>query len=777
MDFTELAAILAALVVRQAAEGRELPPGPASAYRPATGAFTAQVLDEICDRIREMAQDEGEVLVALGALERTPASEHAQATFIGHLAGLFASDPVFPAQIFLSLHQIADFRTCERELVIHVADLDSADGPWRPLFTIELPLTDPELGRMTPPTVPFVGRGEDRKIGLTTLEERSGKVVVLAVVGPSGYGRTEFARVMAHEMAMGRTCGVRLEISLIVPDPAAPEAPSRKSTEDALLELLLLLGVRLTDVPPGQYERQALYRSRIDGLRPFLLLDDVQSMRQAEPLLPPRDAAVVITTDREPASFQGRCLPLSRLESADAVALFKAAIGQPISTLAETNAMLKIARLCNAVPFALAIMAGRLTEMQSPGALAVDLENTLRTRVKCSPETAAMTVALAELDRPESQILYSVALVGAPVLDLRIICAASGLRASTVRKATERLVALRLLQPYGRPQHSEPQWRLWRLHPLLAEHLRETAPTAVTSRREQIIGGVATLYARRIQALSRLLDLPAASGDPALHDWAAAQSERQLDTLLALLRTAAATRLRQSAHTLSLAVLHLVEHLGEAPDTQRCTENVIKAARSIDDPELESSAFDILGDHAASRDQERRAEDYYRRADQLRDEAERPAPHEEPGTSRTDYGDTGPEGARPAGDRPTPNRRENRGYRGGPEADDPEPGERDRGGPKGTRTTNGRPEHGGSEGHDPTGGDHPRRRGPRSHRRASGEPRRPRRPSPVDEGGSGGGGGESSAGGASAIRVKQAVADARGDTARPQSATTFGSRP
>ena len=113
-------------------------------------------------------------------------------------------------------------------------------------------------------------------------------------------------------------------------DPGQPVPPG-----DALAGFLRALGMAGPDIPPGEDERAAAYRSLLDGRRVLVVLDNAASVEQVRPLLPGCPSCLVVVTSRDSlaglvARHGARRLDLDILPLADAVGLLRTLIGDRV---------------------------------------------------------------------------------------------------------------------------------------------------------------------------------------------------------------------------------------------------------------------------------------------------------------------------------------------------------------------------------------------------------------------------------------------------------------
>jgi DNA-binding SARP family transcriptional activator len=186
---------------------------------------------------------------------------------------------------------------------------------------------------------------------------RATAAVISAVSGTAGVGKTALAVHWAHQAA-GRFGGGQLYVNLRGYDPGQPVTAA-----EALAGFLRALGVPGPDIPAGEDERAARYRSLLAGQQMLILLDNAADERQVRPLLPASPGSLVLVTSRSllaglAAADGARLLSLDVLTRAEAVQLLTARLGAGRAA-AEPAAVEDIAGLCACLPLALAVAAAR----------------------------------------------------------------------------------------------------------------------------------------------------------------------------------------------------------------------------------------------------------------------------------------------------------------------------------------------------------------------------------------------------------------------------------
>ena len=188
--------------------------------------------------------------------------------------------------------------------------------------------------------------------------EAPGTVVISAIGGTAGVGKTALAVYWAHQAA-GRFPDGQLHVNLrgFGPSdiPVAPDAAVRGFLDG--------LGVPPERIPVGPDAQAGLYRSLVADRRMLIVLDNARDEAQVRPLLPASPGCLVLVTSRNQlsglaAADGARMLSLDVLAHEEAVQLLTARLG-PGRVGAEPGAVDEIASLCAHLPLALAVAAAR----------------------------------------------------------------------------------------------------------------------------------------------------------------------------------------------------------------------------------------------------------------------------------------------------------------------------------------------------------------------------------------------------------------------------------
>jgi DNA-binding SARP family transcriptional activator/Tfp pilus assembly protein PilF len=207
----------------------------------------------------------------------------------------------------------------------------------------------------------FVGRETELKVLSELLPrqaEAGGPVVISAISGTAGIGKTALAVHWAHQMALRFPDG-QLYVNLRGFDPShAPVAPT-----DAIRRFLDALDVAPDRIPADPDGQAALYRSHLVGRRLLILLDNARDASQVRPLLPGVPGCLVVITSRDQlgglVALDGAVpLTLDLLTEPEALDLLIGRLGSERVLPAKGTAS-ELINLCARLPLALNIAAAR----------------------------------------------------------------------------------------------------------------------------------------------------------------------------------------------------------------------------------------------------------------------------------------------------------------------------------------------------------------------------------------------------------------------------------
>lgn len=236
-----------------------------------------------------------------------------------------------------------------------------------------------DRGRARPPRQlpaaprPFTGRDAELTSLSRSLDDAASTVVISAIGGGGGIGKTSLALHWAHLHA-DRFPDGQLFVNLRGFDPSGE--PTTPST--ALRGFLTALGV--ADVPGEVDEQVGLYRSIVADRRMLVVLDNAADTAQVSPLLPGSPAVTTLVTSRRPLTglvltHGATAVPLDVLTDAEAHELLAGRLGAA-RLAAEPDAVAELVDHCGGLPLALGIVAARA--VVSPDTTLTELATQLR---------------------------------------------------------------------------------------------------------------------------------------------------------------------------------------------------------------------------------------------------------------------------------------------------------------------------------------------------------------------------------------------------------------
>lgn len=321
----------------------------------------------------------------------------------------------------------------------------------------------------------FVGRSkqlDDLTSKLTRMPDRTRAVVISAIAGMGGVGKTALAVHAAHTVSETFPDG-QVYLDLRGFGSAEP-----MDTLVALGILLRRLGTPDSLIPDSLDHASARYRSAIAGRKMLLILDNAAGPAQVEALLPGTgDSAVMITSRRLMTGLPGAFhLELEVLPYDEALKLLEATAG-PDRLAADPEAVAAVIQLCGGLPLALRIAGARLASR--PDWSVAELRDRLadqQSRLDVLAEnnlSVRATIALSlndpdGADRGAVELFPLLGLSEGADVDLFVVAALAGRPEREVEPLLERLVDIHLLEA------AEPgRYRLHDLVRVVAQELLE----------------------------------------------------------------------------------------------------------------------------------------------------------------------------------------------------------------------------------------------------------------------------------------------------------------
>jgi DNA-binding SARP family transcriptional activator len=471
--------------------------------------------------------------------------------------------------------------------------------------------TRPVVPRQLPALVPhFAGRVDELRELMSLVDpaadEAPGAMVISAIGGTAGVGKTALAVHWAHQVA-DRFPDGQLYVNLRGFDPSGtPATPA-----EAIWGFLDALGVPPGRIPPAPQAQAGLYRSLLADKRMLIVADNARDEQQVRPLLPASPGTLVLVTSRCElaglAADGARLLTLDVLIHDEAVQLLTARLGAARAA-AERAAVGQIARLCAYLPLALAVAAARAAAR--PGfPLAVlaaelaDSEGRLDALDAGDPASSVRAVFSWSTRQLSAEAKRMFGLLGIhPGPDISVPAAASlvGRAQPQSRRLLRELARAHLVAEHLPGRYT--------FHDLLRAYAAEQAlHTGSQADRDAATGRVLDHYLHTAARAARLL-MPAkepvvlapprpgaAAGQPADYQQAMAWFEAEHQVLLAIVTLAAGSGFDRHAWQLPWALasfLHTRGHWQEWVATQRAA---VAAARRLGDIVGQALSGRLLG--------------------------------------------------------------------------------------------------------------------------------------------------------------------------------------
>ncbi|QTR03984.1 tetratricopeptide repeat protein [Saccharothrix algeriensis] len=446
----------------------------------------------------------------------------------------------------------------------------------------------------------FVGRAEHLARLDALLPDRPGTPSITVVSGPAGMGKTTLAVRWAHRAA-DRFPDGQLHADLRGFDQGdRPADPA-----DVLRGFLDGLGVPPGDIPPGTDARAARYRSLLAGKRVLVLLDNARDSDQVRPLLPGTADSRVLVTSRNRltgllASHHAHPLRLDLLTGREARHLLVARLGHD-RVEAESAAADEVVRLCDRLPLALSVVAGRAASCT--GTSLADLVAELRESGLAAlddgePAASLPTVlswSYSALEEPERRLFALLGDAPGPDTGLRAAASLAGLPVPRTAALLRSLVRASLLD------HDGTRYRMHDLIRLYAASLHSPDRDAAADRLLDHYVHTAHAAAHLAHPTGRVVEPEVAAPgctperiDTLDHAWRWFRSEQ--DGVPAVQRTAV-ERGRDTAAWLLTRSLYPFHHMtADSGRLLASSRTALTAALRLADRAVHSDAHRFLGE-------------------------------------------------------------------------------------------------------------------------------------------------------------------------------------
>ncbi|HUQ57796.1 AfsR/SARP family transcriptional regulator [Lentzea sp.] len=366
------------------------------------------------------------------------------------------------------------------------------------LFGVPVAATDDPARDDLPGDIPdFAGRGTELALLATARDTGRHAVVIEAIDGMAGVGKTTLAVHAAHRFA--EHYHDRLFIDL------HGHAPSQRpvSPMAALDALLRALGVPEERIPLEPDARAALWRAELATRSVLVVLDNAADAAQVRPLLPGTSRSLtLITSRRRLVDLDAtQVVSLDVLPETDAVALFTSVAGGD----GEECSVHEVVALCGHLPLAIRIAAARLRAR--PAWTVGHLADRLRqahspiTELEAGDRSVAAAFALSyeHLDEQRQRVFRLLGLHPGPDFGAHAAAALAAVDLPEAGRLLESLVDDHLLQ--------EPAPGRYRFHDLVRQHAHAVAlADEPEPLRHKALRRVVDYYLHTAHNGSRLLD-------------------------------------------------------------------------------------------------------------------------------------------------------------------------------------------------------------------------------------------------------------------------------
>ncbi|HET9137907.1 ATP-binding protein [Actinophytocola sp.] len=455
----------------------------------------------------------------------------------------------------------ADVKETATRAWIHLPDGPATDrGP----VDLLLDRTGP-VPRQLPPTLrDFTGRA-DQLAALDALlpaipADGSGDVVIVALDGAAGVGKTTLAVQWAHRVQHRFPDGT-LFTDLRGHGPSAPLAPGL-----VLASFLHALGVPDSRTSADLDTQVGTYRSVLAGRRVLIVLDNAAMPAQVRPLLPAAAGSMVVVTSRVDltglvVAEAAHRMVVDLFTQAEAETLIRKVVGAELAA-AQPDAVADLIAACAGLPLALRVACTRISSRSSGIAELVaglsDAQGRLAALSSTGDDRSAVRTVFdwsySRLPAEFARTFRRLGLHVGPGLSVHAGAALAGVDPATAGRHLEALADIHLIARAGPDRY--------RLHELLfayAGHRAELDDAGAT--RRQAVVNLLTWYARTAQTADRLifpgLGYVDAELDPAGSDVSLASRSQALawmnaerDNLMAALRVA----IHHQAHQVAICL-------------------------------------------------------------------------------------------------------------------------------------------------------------------------------------------------------------------------------
>jgi tetratricopeptide (TPR) repeat protein len=357
------------------------------------------------------------------------------------------------------------------------------------------------LHQLPPDVVLFTGRrAELARLHALLPESTAARMMVFAIAGTAGVGKTALALHFAHEL-VSHFPDAQLFVNLHGYDEL-----QRLSPGEVLGRLLRALGVPPEALPTEVEEQAGLYRSLLAGKQAVVVLDNASSSEQVRPLLPSSPTCLALVTSRRRLTglVGALSLDLDIMDSDDALDFLRKLTG-PERVDAETKVARQIVALCGRFPLALSIAGARLAARPAWSLTwLVERLTDERTRLKelkveDLEVRASFSLSYRDLDASTARMFRRLGLIAGPDFAAGVAAALTDTGPEEAEALLEDLADVHLLEP-------APTSGRYRFHDLLRLYAGERVQAEEEdSERDGALRRMLNWYLDMARAADRLL--------------------------------------------------------------------------------------------------------------------------------------------------------------------------------------------------------------------------------------------------------------------------------
>jgi tetratricopeptide (TPR) repeat protein len=455
----------------------------------------------------------------------------------------------------------------------------------------------------------FAGRSDELAALTDLLGQRvntGGTVVISAIGGTAGVGKTALAVYWAHQVA-DRFPDGQLYVNLRGFDPSGQVmAPA-----EAVRRFLDALGVPPERIPVDLDAQAALYRSEMASKRILVVLDNARDTAQVRPLLPGAPTCLVVVTSRNQltgliAADGAHPITLDLLTNNEARQLLAQRLGAD-RVAAEPAAVGEIITRCAHLPLALALVAARAALSPHAGLPLLaeqlrDAEHRWQMLTGDDPTTDVQAVfswSYQALTPAAARLFRLIGLNPGPDLSAAAADSLAGLPANTIRPVLTELTQASLLFEYTPSRYT--------FHDLLRAYASDLAHRLDPDQhRHTATHRILDHYLHTAHTANRLLDptrdpitlTPPAPGVTPQHlgdrqqalDWFTVERA----VLLAAVEHAAATGLDTHTWQLAWTLDFFLDRRGHWRDQAVTGRAAVAAAQRLADPTAQTHAHHTI---------------------------------------------------------------------------------------------------------------------------------------------------------------------------------------